>query len=150
MPSLMVKSFLEFTPEERVALQMLTTNKPGVRSVFRTWLQSPNPQGMYAAIVHDDEAIIGWAVVSLVEGWNAGQVGVFIAAPYRNRGYARAALAALLPEAKRRQPDWPEYIFYERSLSALFAPAIATSGFKDRWVFSDEYDERYRVATGPK
>lgn len=132
---------------DRSALEELT-NVKSARSVFWRWLRHPNPQGMYAALVRVEGAIVGWAAVSLGEGWNAGQVGAFIVPEFRGRGFARAALATLLPEAKRRHPRWPEYLYYEQQMATLFAPVVAASGFKDRWIAADEYVRHCRAATG--
>lgn len=139
-----VKSFFDLDAEERARLTELSPpDQPTRRELFRYWLRSPDPQGMYAALIRVDDVIVGWAGANMKEGALVGMIGVVVAPEYRGRGFARVAVRALLAELKRVFPDQPEFLYYQRGFEPLFGREIEAAGFKDRYSRESEYAEVY-------
>lgn len=133
------KAMVSLTPEEKNALWALTLKRDGKRSLFQQWLTIPT-QGMYAALVRDNQKIVAWAAVSTLEGWKQGVIGVFVDPNYRGTGLAHHSLNSLLEHLSTidDQQYQPEYLRYNVGMEKLFHPVIEKYRFKDYWKKLEE------------
>ncbi len=137
--SLEFRSISSLTSDERSLLRELTNASP-TRSVFRQWLDHLFWVGyIYVAILKINGVISGWAAACLVADWNKGQVGVFINFDCRGLGFAREALCFLLVNIRKKCKNPPEYFEYKAGLSRLFREPVSQNGFKDIFLYNEEY-----------
>jgi GNAT superfamily N-acetyltransferase len=126
------------TLEEKQSLRELA-HPPDKRSLFRQWLDHPEPMPDYywAAILKINGEIRGWAAVCA--GYSRyvrseGLIGVFIHPDYRGRGLARQTLDFLLANfVAAGTEDPPEYLIYDEGKERVFRDLILKHGFKDIW-----------------
>jgi len=125
--------------DEKGLLHTLT-HPSGQRSLFRLWLDHPEPVPDYykVAILKNDGVIRGWAAICA--GYSRymrseGMIGVFIHPDYRGRGLARQTLDFLLANfVAEGVADPPEYLIYDEGKERLFRDLILKHGFKDVYL----------------
>ena len=81
---------------------LLADPRPNSEADVRRWVRQrvSDPSALFTVIVDDLDGTVGFAqIVNISERSRHGEFGIAVGAPFRRRGYARAALGTMLAAA---------------------------------------------------